>query len=147
MRKLPLVLCAGVVLLSAGWRLPQGQQGTKRPVSIHFKCETGGGATVTINPWRRQLGARTDSIQWTLVTPGPGDSAPDSVLIAPKSVNQWPFTSGFPISVKTSKPGVAQGIQATVPAGTYKYSVTGICKFPGMAPDTVVIDPDMIIPT
>lgn len=147
MRSVPLVLCAAVVMVAAGWRVPQGLLGTKRPVSIHFKCETDGGATVTVKPWRRPLVARGDYIEWTLVTPGSGEIAPDSVLIEPKSIAQWPFTTAFPITVKTSKSGVAQGVPATVPAGTYKYKVTGICHVPGMPADTVVIDPDMIIPT
>ena len=146
MRSGPLVLCATVVMLAAAWRLPQGIPGTKRSVSIIFKCELDGGATATIKPWRIRLLAKSDYIEWKLVAPGPGDVAPDSVLISPKFINQWPFTTKFPVVVKKGYTNVAQGIPTSVPEGTYKYSVTGICRLPGLPPDTVVIDPDMIIP-
>ena len=145
MRSVPPLLCVALVLLAAAWREPQTQTFAKKSVTIHFKCETDGGATVTIKPWKRNLDARTDYIEWTLVVANP-ELAPDSVLIAPKSVNSWPFATKFPITVKKSSPGVAQGIPSAVPGATYKYSVTGICNVPGMPPDTVVIDPDMIIP-
>jgi len=147
MRSVPLVLSAAVVMISTGWSAPQVRTGMPRPVNIIFRCETTGGASVIVNPWRVQLGSRVNYIEWSLVTPGPMGSGPDSVVITPKAVAQWPFTTSFPIVVKPLKHGIAQGVPTTVPAGTYKYNITGICHVPGMPVDTVTIDPDMIIPT
>ena len=140
MRGASLLLCAGVVVVGA-WSEPQVQPVVRR-VSIRFSCDNDGGATVTVKPWRVVMQKRTDYIEWSLIPTGV-----PSVQISPKYVAGWPFVSPPPITVTGQKPGVARDVPAAVPAGTYKYNITGVCLRGELPPDTVVIDPDMIIPT
>lgn len=141
MRSGTLLFCAGVVLIAGAWRESQVQPVTRK-VLIRFACDTDGGATVTVKPWRVVLQKRTDYVEWTLIPSGV-----QSVAISPKYVAGWPFVVAPPITVTAQKPGVARDVPAAVPAGTYKYNITGICTRGDAPPDTVVIDPDMIIPT
>jgi len=142
MRSGALLLCVGVVVFAAAWREPENQPTVKK-VLIRFTCETDGGATVTVRPWRIRLNSKAEQIEWTLVPSGLR-----TVEISPKVVARWPFVTPPPIVVTYQTPGIGRDIPATVPAGTYKYNITGICPGTGGAPpDTVIIDPDMIIPT
>ena len=140
MRSRTLLLCAGVVAIAAAWRAPQGAP-VLRKVIIKFSCDTDGGATVTVKPWRVVMSKRTEQIEWSL-TP----SGISSVSISPKYVAGWPFVAAPPIVVNAGKPGIGKDIPSAVPAGNYKYNITGICARSGAPADTVVIDPDMIIP-
>ena len=136
-----LLLCAGVVVIAAAWREPQGQPVVRR-VLIRFACENDGGATVTVRPWRVVLQRRTDHVEWTLIPTGV-----PSVAITPKYIAGWPFVAPPPVTVTAQSPGVARDVPAAVPGGNYKYNITGVCQRGTAPPDTVIIDPDMIIPT
>ena len=108
---------------------------------IRFNCDNDGGASVSVKPFRVQLPSRKGQIEWTLV-----GSDVDSVLISPKNPLRWPFTAPPPIIVKSAKSGIGKDVPDSVAAGTYKYNVTGICVREGGVADTVIFDPDMIIP-
>ena len=135
-----LLLCVGVVAIAAAWREPQVQP-VVRKVMIKFSCEADGGATVTVKPWRVVMQRRTEQIEWSLVPSGI-----ESVSISPKYVAGWPFVSPPPIVVTSARPGIGKDVPTAVPAGNYKYNITGICVRTNAPSDTVVIDPDMIIP-
>jgi hypothetical protein len=139
MRRVPVLLCGGVVLLAAAWADPQVQIVTKT-VSIDFTCTTNG-ATLSVTPWRVQLDSRADQIEWSVKTAGL-----DGVSISPKFVARWPFSVNPPLNAHAQQPAVARGIPASVPGGNYKYNISGICQRAGGIADTVIIDPDMIIP-
>jgi hypothetical protein len=141
MRTGALLLCVGVVAFAAAWRLPENQP-TVRRVLINFNCDNTGGATVMVRPWRIRLNSKAEQIEWSLVPTGIG-----SVEISPKLVARWPFVAPPPLIVTAAKPGIGRDIPASVPAGIYKYNITGVCVRSGAPPDTVIIDPDMIIPT
>lgn len=141
MRSGALLLGVGVVAFAAAWREPENQP-TVRKVLIRFSCEAEGGATVTVKPWRIRLNSKAEQIEWSLVPSGL-----TTVEISPKVVARWPFVAPPPLVVTAQKPGIGRDIPATVPAGTYKYNITGVCPRSGAPPDTVIIDPDMIIPT
>ena len=141
MRSRTLLLCVGVVVVAAAWREPQNQP-VIRKVLIRFSCETDGGATVTVKPWRVKLTTKAEQIEWSLVPSGL-----TTVEISPKTVARWPFVAPPPLVVTVQRPGIGKDIPATVPAGSYKYNITGVCLRSAAPPDTVIIDPDMIIPT
>ena len=141
MRSGALLLCVGVVVFATAWREPQGQP-TVRRVLIRFACENDGGATVTVRPWRVRLNSKAEYIEWSLVPSGLR-----AVEISPKVVARWPFVAPPPLIVTALRPGIGRDIPPTVPAGVYKYNITGVCPGVGGVPDTVIIDPDMIIPT
>lgn len=138
MRGVSVLLSLGVVVLAAAWTQPQGVTTTKS-VSISFKCTTDG-ATMTVSPWRVTLPTRNDQVQWDV------SNGSDSVSITAKNVNRWPFSSNPPYKAKYGSPAVGRGIPSSVPAGKYQYNIIGICPRAGGVVDTVVIDPDMIIP-
>lgn len=138
MRGVSVLLSLGVVLLAAAWTQPQGVTTTKS-VSISFKCTTDG-ATMTVSPWRVTLPTRNDQVQWDV------SNGSDSVSITAKNVNRWPFSTNPPYKAKYGSPAVGRGIPSSVPAGKYQYNIIGICPRAGGVVDTVVIDPDMIIP-
>ena len=138
MRGVSVLLSIGVVVLAAAWTQPQGVTTTKS-VSISFKCTTDG-ATMTVSPWRVTLPTRNDQVQWDV------SNGSDSVSIAAKNVNRWPFSTNPPYKAKYGSPAVGRGIPSSVPAGKYQYNIIGICPRAGGVVDTVVIDPDMIIP-
>jgi hypothetical protein len=140
MRSPILLLCVGVVVIAAAWREPQVQP-VVRKVMIRFSCDTAGAATVTVKPWRVVMLRRTEQVEWTLIPAGI-----TSVSISPKYVAGWPFVAPPPLVVTAGKPGIGKDVPAAVPAGNYKYNITGICARTGAPSDTVVIDPDMIIP-
>ena len=98
---------------------------------------------MSVKPLRVVLQKRTEQVEWSLIPSGPGMT---SVSISPKYVAGWPFIAPPPIVVTSGKPGIGKDIPASVPAGTYKYNITGVCPRTGAPSDTVVIDPDMIIP-
>ena len=141
MRNGALLLCVGVVVFAVAWRKPENQP-TVRKVLINFNCDNTGGATVTVRPWRVRLNSKAEQIEWSLVPSGIA-----SVEISPKLVARWPFIAPPPLIVTAAKPGIGKDIPPAVPAGTYKYNITGVCVRTGAPPDTVIIDPDMIIPT
>lgn len=141
MRTGALLLCVGLVVFAAAWREPENQP-TVRKVLINFNCDNNGGATVTVRPWRVRLNSKAEQIEWSLVPTGI-----TSVEISPKLVARWPFVAPPPLIVTQAKPGIGKDIPPAVPAGTYKYNITGVCTRSGAPPDTVIIDPDMIIPT
>lgn len=138
MRSGQVLLCIGVVVLAAAWTQPQGLTVTKS-VSISFKCTTDG-ATMTVSPWRVALPTRNDQIQWDV------SNGSDSVSIAAKNVNRWPFSTNPPYKARYGSPAIGKGIPSSVPAGKYQYNIIGICPRAGGVVDTVVVDPDMIIP-
>lgn len=115
----------------------------KNNVLIDLECLDDGGFTATINPWRAEFPKeRGGSVKWTLGKLKKVNEA-DIQQTTPAT---WPFTEpsfkarpGNPAEGKNLKPG-------TVP-GTYKYTIRAICYRDGGVQDTVVIDPDMIIPT
>lgn len=138
MRNGQMLLCAGVVLLVAGWREPG--LATTKTVSVDLQC-TATGAKITVEPWRVELDTRDDEIQWVVATTGL-----DSVFITPKILGRWPFAVSPPLHSKKGAPAAAKGIPQWVAKGKYQYNITGICVRSAARADTVVIDPDMIIP-
>ncbi len=141
MRSGALLLSVAVVVFATAWREPENQP-TVRKVVIKFSCDPDGGATVNVRPWRISLNSKAEQIEWSLVPSGL-----TTVEISPKTVARWPFVAAPPLVVTVKQPGIGKNIPATVPAGLYKYNITGVCPRSGAPPDTVIIDPDMIIPT
>lgn len=95
---------------------------------------------MSVSPWRVSLPTRNDQIQWDV------SNGSDSVSITAKNVNRWPFGTNPPFKAKYGSPAIGKGIPSSVPAGKYQYNIIGICPRAGGVVDTVVVDPDMIIP-
>ena len=140
MRSGPLIIGIGAIVVAVACNKPPAVQGGANRVNVTLNCD-GNGATIGVHPWRAILASRSDSILWTLAGP-----TGYTVSITPKDPARWPFASPPPIVVG-AQGGVGKNIPAGTEAGTYKYVVTGVCVRSGQAPDTVILDPDMIIPT
>ena len=148
MRGAPVLLGLGVVVLAAAWREPQ-MQGNPGVVNMTVICQLDGGANITVNPWRvgwsNPASRKSGQITMNLQSLGLDQK---QVKITPKNATRWPFKEPLPIVVVDGTPTILKNVdQDTVkyPKGAYKYVITGVCIRSGTA-DTVVIDPDMIIP-
>jgi hypothetical protein len=106
-------------------------------VTITLTCPNDGGR-IGVHPWRMNV-TKADGVTWFVPA---NDKA---VWITPKDPANWPFDSDT-IKVTSGNSVTSTNFKPTVEAGTYKYKVTGVCDNTG-GPDTVVLDPDMIIPT
>lgn len=137
MRSVSVPLCIGVVLLSVACNKSETAVAGSGKVVITLNCESAG-ATIGVHPWRVAMASRDGQIEWSLA------GRDLSVTITPKDPAQWPFEAPPPIVVD-ARPGIGKGLKDSA-GGVYKYNVTGVCGASGTAPDTVVLDPDMIIP-
>jgi hypothetical protein len=106
-------------------------------VTITLTCPNDGGK-IGVHPWRINV-TKADGVEWSV---GANDK---SVWITPKDPAMWPF-DGDTINVTSGNSVKSTNFKPTVEAGTYRYVVTGVCDNAN-GPDTVVLDPDMIIPT
>ena len=103
---------------------------------ITFRC-IGDGANIDVHPWRVPNVTKADGIDWF---------APQSgVWITPKDPNNWPFDTNR-IDVAAGTTVNSKNFKPVVEKGTYKYLINGECVT-AAGTDTVVLDPDMIIPT
>lgn len=133
------VLCLGVSVIALQAACGRPEINTVR---VTFSCDNDGGR-IGVAPWRLHVDTSVKTVTWTI------PEANVTVFIEPKdtSAAKWPFVSQKPITVKSGEPGRSPEIkmhrerQDTI----YKYKVTGVCAR-GSNQDTVVLDPDMIIP-
>lgn len=145
MRRGAILFCVGVVLVATAWTNRQGRPAGR--ATIIFTCQPEGGATAQVVPWRvRWSDSKRSSgqIAFRLVPSG----SISQVTLTPNAAKPWPFPVAS-IVVSDAQDGYARNPSqdlAKFPAGTYKYNLTGICPQPDGSADTVVIDPDMIIP-
>ena len=106
-------------------------------VTIVLMCPNNGGS-IDVHPWRVNV-TKADGVKWFVAQNG------KAVWITPKDPANWPFDTDR-IDVSSGNPVTSTNFKPVVEAGTYKYKISGVCNNAAGA-DTVVLDPDMIIPT
>ncbi|HEX6573458.1 MAG TPA: hypothetical protein VF042_00690 [Gemmatimonadaceae bacterium] len=102
--------------------------------TIIFSCSNGG-ANISVVPWRVREVTEASGVKFR--------APQNAVWIVPKDPNHWPFDTNR-IDVKGDT--TVKNFKPVVDIGTYKYVVYGVCVN-GTEQDTVILDPDMIIPT
>ncbi|HKY97438.1 MAG TPA: hypothetical protein VJL35_06260 [Gemmatimonadaceae bacterium] len=104
-------------------------------VTILLKCDNDG-ASIDVHPWRVKV-TQADGVIWFAPQEG--------VWITPKVAGRWPFAKDT-IVVPPKEHLTSTNFKSEVDSGTYSYNISGVCTTASGA-DTVVLDPDMIIPT
>jgi hypothetical protein len=145
MRRIALLSAvAGIALIAA---CSKGKDSTPPPppppppvapahqVTILLKCDNGG-ASIDVHPWRVTV-TQADGVIWFAPQEG--------VWITPKVAGRWPFNKDT-IPVASNEHLTSTNFKSDVDSGTYSYNISGVCTTASGA-DTVVLDPDMIIPT
>ena len=145
MRRAPLLSAvAGIALIAACGKRedstppappPPPPPAATNQVNIRLKCDNDG-ADIDVHPWRIKV-YKADGVLW--------HAPQDSVWIAPKDSTKWPFDKDT-IKVASGAKVPSTNFKQSVDTGTYKYKIIGICNNTSGV-DTVVLDPDMIIPT
>jgi hypothetical protein len=140
MRPLLLVLVAGAagLVLAQLAALPQQQEYT---VQLDITCPASGAATVTVNPWRAELGQGQD-IGWELRS----QAQSDSFAVEPKrqGPQYWPYPdTGRHNGTKTDR-APYRGMKPGQQGRAFKYNIVVWCVRQGRV-DTVVVDPDIVI--
>lgn len=137
MRSRSLVTAAAAcsVLLTAAARGPASVPATQS-VSIDARCAGNRNTSITVQPWNLHVG-QGDEVQW-VISPSANTG---EVTISPKAA--WPFANNRRQGSKTV-PASSSGMQPGA-RGRYSYTIRLVCQAGASQPDTVVVDPDVIV--
>lgn len=128
------VLC-GVVLTAAAIHPPARATGS---VNVDARCTGGQNTQVTVSPWNLRIN-QGDDVQWTLNA----SANTTSITITPKNTATWPFATNRGQGTKTT-PAASSGMRAGA-SGRHAYSIQLVCQVGNNPPDSVLIDPDVIV--
>ena len=107
-------------------------------VTMKLQCLADGGFEFSLSSWSVTLPAPDSAFTWV------NDPASNVEAEITAQNPKFPFNGQ---SHHAAHGGKARGKPVPhTPKGTYKYTVTAICSLGGAKPDTIRIDPDMIIP-
>ncbi len=138
--KAALVVLAGAVVcavLTAAVRAPAPAL-AMRTVTIDARCAGTRSTQVSVSPWNVSV-AQGDDIQWTINAA----ANTNAVTITPKASISWPFATNRASGTKAT-PAQSSGMRANA-RGRYSYTIQLICQAGSAAPDTVRVDPDVIV--
>jgi len=143
--RIKVLLVAGSVLVFAALQVEGSAdaQGVFSTVHVDVKidCLPGRGVAFSLTPWSIVVRSG-DSINWRL-DPGAGVT---EMQVLGKTGRPWPFGRKPPYRVTKERPAGARSPDLNQPPGRYQYAVSAICVRDAEIADTVLIDPDMIIP-
>lgn len=138
MRRIAVLLSVVGVVVACGKSEMQQTSPPANTVNVHFSCSNNGGR-IGVEPWRVSLDQALPAT-WTVLQQNV------TVFIIPKDPNKWPFISKDTITVMKGAVGTRNDYDPNATDSLYKYKVMGVCAR-GSNRDTVILDPDMIIPT
>jgi hypothetical protein len=134
LRYLPVPV-AVVALVAAVSSAPQATV----TVTVNARCAGPKQTEITVSPWNVRM-AQGDQINWVIAN----NANSDNITIEPKDRTRWPFTNQPPYAGTKANPARGTGMRPNA-RGTYKYNISLICQQGSNAPDTVVVDPDIIV--
>jgi hypothetical protein len=107
-------------------------------INVHLTCTPSGNVEFSLNRWslHRQKG---ETVTWHLVA-----SSVAAVSIEAKDPITWQITPPPPYTVGGNSPAAAT-VSADAASGRHSYTIIGICPGSGGVPDTVTIDPDIVV--
>jgi hypothetical protein len=108
-------------------------------VTVNARCAGPNNTEVTVRPWNVRL-RQGDQLEWVIAA----NANSNDITITPKSSSGWPFASREPINGTKGRPARANGMRANG-RGTYKYNIALVCQSGQNPPDSVIIDPDVIV--
>jgi hypothetical protein len=136
---LAVILAAGVSVVACE---PGGGSmiGNDRVVDIDIECLGNDAVRFTLSPWRVTI-PEHGAIVWKFGKAPNGTRA----VITPTNAARWPFQEPSFTTV-LGNPNAPGRLKADAAPGTYKYTVTTSCDRGSGNIETIIIDPDMMIP-
>lgn len=130
-----LLLSACSVLGSGGSKSSVAEQAPVQ-VTINAKCAGPNQTEISVTPWNVRM-RESQSLEWVLAA----NANSEQITVSPKRANQWPFASPPYIG------GRGRPVNAGRPnqRGRFSYNIQLICQSGRNAPDTVLVDPDIIV--
>ena len=129
----------GVVGLGSAGAIALDSQEQDATVSVDVRCRGNNQPTWTVTPDTVTI-RRGQGITWSLAANGNGNT----VEVFPKPRQPaWPFPTARPQGNRQN-PARSGASRNT---GHWRYNITVVCQQGNNPPDTVVIDPDIIIET
>ncbi|QJR35804.1 hypothetical protein HKW67_09920 [Gemmatimonas groenlandica] len=103
------------------------------------RCAGPNSTEVTVSPWNVRL-QQDDEIEWVIAA----NANSDNISVTPKATSGWPFPSRGPFNAAKGQPARANRMRPNSRGG-YKYNIQLVCQAGNNPPDTVIIDPDVIV--
>jgi hypothetical protein len=138
---LAAVLAAGVSVVACKSDGSSGMVGNDRVVNIDLECLANDSVRFTLSPWRVTIPAH-GAIVWKF---GKAPNGTRAVIAPPANTTRWPFQQSSFTTV-LGNPNPPGTLNANAAPGTYKYTVTTSCDRGSGKIETIIIDPDMMIP-
>jgi hypothetical protein len=108
------------------------------PVNVDVRCPDQS-VQFSVNPWSAEL-RQGDEIEWVL-----SDSAQSSEITITSKQGGWPFTNNPPYTGNRTNPPHGRSMKPNQAGRHFSYAIQLVCQRPGSSPDTVVIDPQIVI--
>jgi plastocyanin len=135
----PLLVTAGAVsclLITVAALSGSPRAAATQTVTIDARCAGPRNTQVTVQPWNLRI-AQGDDVRWEINAA----ANTNAITITPKA--SWPFATNRPGGSKTT-PATAAGMNPNS-RGKYSYSIQLVCQAGANPPDSVLIDPDVIV--
>ena len=135
------MLVPAVLLLSA-CRVPgmggggSGAEQAPVQVTVSAKCAGPNQTEISVSPWNARL-RESQTLEWVLAA----NANSEQITVSPKRATQWPF-AGAPYVGQRGKPVSAGRANQK---GRFSYNIQLVCRSGSNAPDSVLVDPDVII--
>jgi hypothetical protein len=129
-----LLLASAVVLAAKPWPSRATVQ-----VTVNARCAGPNSTEVTVSPWNVRL-QQDDEIEWVIAA----NANSNNITLTPKETSGWPFASRGPFLAAKGQPARANGMRPNS-RGNYKYNIQLVCQSGSNPPDSVIIDPDVIV--
>ena len=129
------VLVASTIVLAA---TPWSSRATVR-VTVSARCAGPNSTEITVSPWNVRL-QQGDEIEWVIAA----NANSEDITMTPKSTSGWPFASRGPFNASKARPTRANGMRPNS-RGSYQYNIQLVCQSGNNPPDSVLVDPDIIV--
>lgn len=130
-----LALALPVPLAITPWLKPRAVV----QVTVSARCAGPNNTEITVSPWNVRL-QQGDEVEWVIAA----NANSNDITVTPKSTSDWPFASRGPYNGTKGNPARANGMRGSG-RGTYKYNIALVCQSGQNPPDSVIIDPDIIV--
>ncbi len=129
-----LLLATALVLAAKPWPSRATVQ-----VTVSARCAGPNSTEITVSPWNVRV-QQGDEIEWIIAA----NANSDNITVRPKATSGWPFASRGPFNATKGQPARANGMRPNG-RGSYKYDIELVCQAGNNPPDSVVVDPDVIV--
>jgi hypothetical protein len=136
---LALAAIASFPLLASAPRSPATPAFATTRITVDARCAGPNNTQVSVAPWNARI-AQGDSVEWVVNAA----ANTEEITITAKRANAWPFTAATPYRGSKAAPARGAGMRNNA-RGRYSYNIQLVCQSGATPPDTVLIDPDIIV--